>query len=425
VGSFTWNDDFSAARNEALRACTGDWILILDADERLAPDCGTAIRSAIADAATDMIFLPLYNASSLDAGPDEVLSGTARLGQPALKARLYKRIPGMRWEGAVHEELIRPGVCSNPRKIHVDAPIIHLGYVDEIMQSRGKYQRNLMLIEKRCRQQPNHPWVWGLLVRVQMNLKDFANAARSAETAWRLVETVRGAADSQLSDAPFIDLAWRRATLLHMRGDLIDALDCLDKAISWGWFHPNLGILRAQVLYGLAIQMDAASGGVDHLAEAHADLVKCLDFGSRVTVVQVLNGNSSWNALAWKGVIELLQGKPDVALSDFRAALRGNPQYKMAEIGCSEALIDMGSAGEALEILEPILPMMIPDAWTLAAAAYEIAGNYNRMNQCLETVKAAGEAAFWLRHRISRREQLRHSCLPFPPAPGSPRNNAH
>src|SRR5690606_29929897 len=32
-----WNGDFSAARNRALDAVSGDWILYIDADERLVP----------------------------------------------------------------------------------------------------------------------------------------------------------------------------------------------------------------------------------------------------------------------------------------------------------------------------------------------------------------------------------------------------
>jgi glycosyltransferase involved in cell wall biosynthesis len=35
VHHYVWSDDFSAARNYALSKCTGDWILIIDADERL------------------------------------------------------------------------------------------------------------------------------------------------------------------------------------------------------------------------------------------------------------------------------------------------------------------------------------------------------------------------------------------------------
>jgi glycosyltransferase involved in cell wall biosynthesis len=41
-----WDDDFSAARNHSLDAVTGDWILYIDADERLdAPRRGTLRRT--------------------------------------------------------------------------------------------------------------------------------------------------------------------------------------------------------------------------------------------------------------------------------------------------------------------------------------------------------------------------------------------
>jgi glycosyltransferase involved in cell wall biosynthesis len=35
IVDFPWCDDFAAARNESLRHATGDWVLWLDADERL------------------------------------------------------------------------------------------------------------------------------------------------------------------------------------------------------------------------------------------------------------------------------------------------------------------------------------------------------------------------------------------------------
>jgi glycosyltransferase involved in cell wall biosynthesis len=37
VFHFRWNDDFAAARNAGLDRCRTDWILYIDADERLAP----------------------------------------------------------------------------------------------------------------------------------------------------------------------------------------------------------------------------------------------------------------------------------------------------------------------------------------------------------------------------------------------------
>ena len=47
VHHFEWCYDFSAARNEALKYVTGDWILVLDADEILAPEIIPQLREAI------------------------------------------------------------------------------------------------------------------------------------------------------------------------------------------------------------------------------------------------------------------------------------------------------------------------------------------------------------------------------------------
>ncbi|MEB3220048.1 MAG: tetratricopeptide repeat protein [Nostocales cyanobacterium 94392] len=47
VHHFAWCNDFSAARNEALKYVTGDWVLVLDADETLAPEIIPQLREAI------------------------------------------------------------------------------------------------------------------------------------------------------------------------------------------------------------------------------------------------------------------------------------------------------------------------------------------------------------------------------------------
>lgn len=44
---FEWCNDFSAARNQALKYVTGDWILVLDADETLTPEIIPDLQQAI------------------------------------------------------------------------------------------------------------------------------------------------------------------------------------------------------------------------------------------------------------------------------------------------------------------------------------------------------------------------------------------
>ena len=44
VVELPWRDDFSAARNHGLEQAAGEWILVLDCDERIAPESSGLIR---------------------------------------------------------------------------------------------------------------------------------------------------------------------------------------------------------------------------------------------------------------------------------------------------------------------------------------------------------------------------------------------
>jgi len=46
--SYVWKDDFADARNAAMDCCSGDWCLLLDADDFMAADSIPEIRAAIA-----------------------------------------------------------------------------------------------------------------------------------------------------------------------------------------------------------------------------------------------------------------------------------------------------------------------------------------------------------------------------------------
>src|SRR5215469_3608508 len=56
-----WENDFAKARNLSLREVTSDWVLVLDADERLDPGASKALPALLAGAPADGYQVPIRN----------------------------------------------------------------------------------------------------------------------------------------------------------------------------------------------------------------------------------------------------------------------------------------------------------------------------------------------------------------------------
>ncbi|MFH1464058.1 MAG: hypothetical protein ABIO70_06715, partial [Pseudomonadota bacterium] len=93
----------------------------------------------------DCLFLPLHDASRLDAPEEEILDGRARFGSPTLLPRVFRNVGDLRWEGIVHEHVDAWFEGRQDRVAVIDAPVLHLGAVPGLRQARGKDRRNLML----------------------------------------------------------------------------------------------------------------------------------------------------------------------------------------------------------------------------------------------------------------------------------------
>ncbi|MFQ5418696.1 MAG: glycosyltransferase family 2 protein, partial [Myxococcota bacterium] len=140
-----WTDDFSAARNAGLARIDSGYVLMLDADERLTARGARVLRAVARRGKIDLGLLPLHDAASLDARPEQVLSGRARRGEPMLLPRLMRRTPDLRYEGIVHESVAAWAIADRRTEV-IQAPIVHYGAVPELRTARGKDERNRLLL---------------------------------------------------------------------------------------------------------------------------------------------------------------------------------------------------------------------------------------------------------------------------------------
>jgi tetratricopeptide (TPR) repeat protein len=143
---FCWCNDFSAARNFALDCAKGDWILYIDADERLEVPDGDGLAKILADRSQIGWLVRLY----------------PRIGWTAYsELRVFRNDPRIRFRGVIHER-IRPALEAVAR---TDGLVVgdcnlrlhHLGYEAD---QRPKNPRNIPLLREYLARDPDRLYCW-------------------------------------------------------------------------------------------------------------------------------------------------------------------------------------------------------------------------------------------------------------------------
>jgi len=145
IYSFAWCDDFAAARNAALEHATGDWILVLDADEELPSAQHSALLADLKKSDALAFRLPLVNAGQNDGR--------------SFVPRLFRNAPGVYYFGRVHEQAF-PSLLPHCQAWGLKtalgtAEIVHHGYTKEMVRDRNKVERNLKLLRLALAENPS------------------------------------------------------------------------------------------------------------------------------------------------------------------------------------------------------------------------------------------------------------------------------
>ena len=165
VYHFEWVDDFSAARNYAQERATGDWIVVLDADEYISPQDAKKLMVILAQIHADPGQYARYKALSCK------LINVDDDGRPRASlytCRVFRNTPEVRYKGRIHEQL--DITAADILRVE-DITIIHTGYSESARTEKNKFERNIKMLRDELKREPD-----------DMNIKAYLADSLSAGT---------------------------------------------------------------------------------------------------------------------------------------------------------------------------------------------------------------------------------------------------
>jgi glycosyltransferase involved in cell wall biosynthesis len=144
VFDYTWEDDFSKARNFAASKASGEWIFVIDADEFVDRDSFIKFKEDLKNNPPDynILAVQIVNFVGIN-GKDTSLN---------YHERLYKNDGLISYYRSIHELLKHKE--SKERRGFSDFQIYHSGYMKNIVNEKEKSNRNLTLLKKKKEKEP-------------------------------------------------------------------------------------------------------------------------------------------------------------------------------------------------------------------------------------------------------------------------------
>ncbi len=330
-----WADDFSAPRNTAIAAATGDWILVLDADEFLIDGGAARIRELVESATVSGYHMHFTN----------IYTGGKTVG--VIMVRLFRNLPGIAYQNVIHEQ-VTPSLCLAGHRLGLDLSICeveveHHGYADEVMSSRGKNERNERLFCKQLEQQPDD--TYSLYKYGDFLRRVPGRNADALELLERCLERILAGPPSLPRGLPYAGEVAALCALEHARcGRVERAVAIVDTGLRRFIPTPNLHYITASLM--LARELPEA---------AIAHFRRCLAYRGQVLVVPIQDGITGHVSLL--GIAQALALKGDLVRSRRLAerAVAMVPDYEVGHMVLSKLQLRLGDVPAALRTLTTYL----------------------------------------------------------------------
>ena len=326
-----WDEDFSAPRNFGMQHATGDWILVLDADEFLVDDACQRIRELVQDPKVSGYHLRFTNA----------YTGGKTIG--VMMVRLFRNLPGIQYQNAIHEQmtpsLTRIGNEQGLILSSCNVEVLHKGYTDEVMDSRQKNDRNERLFKKQLKQQPDDIYT---LYKFGDFLRRVQGRSREArELLERCLELVLAGPPMLPRQLPYAGEVAALCALEYAReGRHERAREIVDEALRRFMPTPNL--------HYIAASLDLTAGRPD---DAILQFKRCLAYRDQVLVVPIQEGITSYVSLS--GIAQAYLQKQDPARGErlLQQAIAIKPDYEVSHLVLSRLYLQQQEPQRALRVL--------------------------------------------------------------------------
>lgn len=170
-----WNNDFAEMRNTSIGYASGEWILVLDADEVL-DDC-TGLVNFLQSPKRKKYRTGYFTFKNFTDDTENQFSTT-------ILPRLFLRTKRFRYTGKIHEQ-----PQAEAPSIIINSQITHYGYLstDKELMER-KFKRNLELIKEAIEQEPNDVYLWYQLSATYGMHKDFQESLEANLKAYQIAK---------------------------------------------------------------------------------------------------------------------------------------------------------------------------------------------------------------------------------------------
>lgn len=347
IGHFPWINDFAAARNASLDLASCHWALWIDADEELTPESIGSIREALVRPQFGGYYIPIANLMDAQNVANEYVH---------LPVRLFQRIPEIRFEGRIHEQILPsferhhlvPATLSN-------AKILHYGYQHEAVAEKNKISRTVTMLQREVAENPADSFQW-------FNL---ANAYALDRRFEDCIEAATCSIKNLTPGAPFGPVAFQLlSSSLVSTGQPEEAVRVADEAKRRGFFTV---INRFELAHALT-----RAGRPDE-ALREFDLIADMEWPPDLPGDKGIQG---YKGEGLRGQILADMGRYSEAEESARRALAVDPNYRVGWFVLGQALRGLERPGEAADaFLKASTGAGLKDCRVMAAQELRRAGD--------------------------------------------------